>query len=69
MLFEAIPCPCFDRIEYGLAPDIRKIPVAEQFQVSRVSIDIKPTAQDGNRAGLLIQSLATVRIVPWSILH
>ena len=69
MFGETTSGSCFDRIEDGLALDIGKIPVTKQFQVGRVGVDINTAAQNCDGSRLLFKSLATVRVVPWDILH
>ena len=60
---------CFDHVEDRYALYIGKIPVTEKFQVGRVGVDVHPAVQDCDGAGLLLESLATVRIIPYDIVH
>ena len=69
MLCETTLVVCFDHIEDRYALDIGKIPVTKKFQVGRVGVDVHPAVQDCDGVGLLLESLATVWIVPYDIVH
>ena len=69
MFCETILVVCIDHVEDGYTLDIGKVLVTKKFQVCRVSVDVHPAVQDCDGAGLLLESFATVRMVPYDIAH
>ena len=63
-MFESI-----DHIEDRYALDLGKIPVTEKLQEGGVCIDVHTAVHYSDRAGLLLEALSRVRIVPYDIVH
>ena len=69
MLCETTLVVSFYHVEDRYTLDVRKVLVTEKFQVGRVGVNVHPAVQDCDGVGLLFESLATVRIVPYDIAH